>query len=82
MPGGPNSQLWTLPNASRRRSRGSGARAIRGSRIGIGDAIATTKDFPGITGKITLNTDRNPIKPAVMLRIENGRFVYVETLNP
>jgi hypothetical protein len=29
-----------------------------------------------------LNADGNPIKPAVMLRIENGRFVYVETLNP
>ena len=46
------------------------------------DAIAATKDFPGVTGRITLNADRNPIKPAVMLRIENGRFVYVETLSP
>jgi len=48
----------------------------------VRDALAVTKDFPGVTGKITLNADRNPIKPAVMLRIENGRFVYVETLNP
>ena len=48
----------------------------------VRDALAATKDFPGVTGKITLNADRNPIKPAVMLRIENGRFVYVETLNP
>jgi branched-chain amino acid transport system substrate-binding protein len=48
----------------------------------VRDALASTKDFPGVTGKITLNADRNPIKPAVMLRIENGRFVYVETLNP
>ena len=62
------------------------ADAIRraGSTAGdkLRDAIAVTKDFPGVTGKITLNADRNPIKPAVMLRIENGRFVYVETLNP
>jgi len=48
----------------------------------VRDALAATKDFPGVTGKITLNADRNPIKPAVMLRIENGRFVYVETLKP
>jgi branched-chain amino acid transport system substrate-binding protein len=48
----------------------------------VRDALAATKDFPGVTGKITLNADRNPIKPAVMLRIENGRFVYVETLHP
>ena len=48
----------------------------------VRDALASTKDFPGVTGRITLNADRNPIKPALILRIENGRFVYVETLNP
>jgi branched-chain amino acid transport system substrate-binding protein len=62
------------------------AAAIRraGSTAGdkVRDALAVTKDFPGVTGRITLNADRNPIKPAVMLRIENGRFVYVETLKP
>lgn len=62
------------------------ANAIRraGSTAGekVRDALAVTKDFPGVTGRITLNADRNPIKPAVMLRIENGRFVYVETLKP
>jgi len=62
------------------------AAAIRraGSTAGekVRDALAATKDFPGVTGRITLNADRNPIKPAVMLRIENGRFVYVETLKP
>ena len=62
------------------------ADAIRraGSTAGdkVRDALATTKDFSGVTGKITLNADRNPIKPAIMLRIENGRYVYVEKLNP
>ena len=46
------------------------------------DALARTKDFPGVSGRITLNADRNPVKPAVVLRVENGRFVYVETMNP
>lgn len=46
------------------------------------DAIAATKDFPGVTGNITINSERNAIKPAVVLKIENGKFVYVETVNP
>jgi branched-chain amino acid transport system substrate-binding protein len=45
-------------------------------------AIAATKDFPGVTGKITINEERNAIKPAVVLKIQNGKFVYVETVNP
>jgi branched-chain amino acid transport system substrate-binding protein len=48
----------------------------------VRDALATTKDFPGVTGTITLNKDRNPIKAALILKIENGRFVSVETVNP
>src|SRR6185295_15495339 len=31
------------------------------------DAIAQTKEFPGVTGSITLNKDRNADKPAVVL---------------
>jgi branched-chain amino acid transport system substrate-binding protein len=46
------------------------------------DAIAATKDFPGVTGNITINNERNAVKPAVVLKIENGKFVYVETVNP
>lgn len=45
-------------------------------------AIAATKDFPGVTGKITINEERNAVKPAVVLKIQNGKFVYVETVNP
>ncbi|MFN2385455.1 MAG: ABC transporter substrate-binding protein [Thermoanaerobaculia bacterium] len=48
----------------------------------IRDALAATKDFPGVTGKISINAERNAIKPAVILRIENGKFVYVETVSP
>lgn len=46
------------------------------------DAIAATKDFDGITGKITLNAERNADKPAVVLTIKDGKFRYVETLQP
>ena len=48
----------------------------------VRDALAATKDFPGVTGKITINKDRNAVKPAVVLKVENGKFVYVETVSP
>lgn len=48
----------------------------------VNAAIAATKDFPGVTGKITLDSHRNPTKPAVMLQVKNGKFAYVETIAP
>jgi branched-chain amino acid transport system substrate-binding protein len=48
----------------------------------IRDEIARTKDHPGVTGKITLDAERNANKPAVVLEIKDGKFVYRETISP
>jgi len=48
----------------------------------IRDAIAQTKDFPGAAGTITLDANRNPSKPAVVLQIADGKYKYVTTVNP
>lgn len=48
----------------------------------VRDALAATKDFAGVTGKITIDADRNASKPAVILTISNGQFKYVETVAP
>jgi branched-chain amino acid transport system substrate-binding protein len=48
----------------------------------IREALVVTKDFPGVTGQITIDKDRNAVKPAVVLKIDNGKFVYVETVKP
>jgi branched-chain amino acid transport system substrate-binding protein len=48
----------------------------------IRDAIAATKDFPGITGSITLDKDRNAVKPAVVLQVKDGKLEYVESITP
>lgn len=45
-------------------------------------AIATTKDFPGVTGSITLDKDRNPVKSAVMLVMRDRMPRYVERIAP
>jgi branched-chain amino acid transport system substrate-binding protein len=45
----------------------------------IRDAIATTKDVPGVTGKITLDPEtRNASKPIVILQVKDGKSVFVE----
>ncbi|MDT4897786.1 MAG: branched-chain amino acid transport system substrate-binding protein [Acidobacteriota bacterium] len=58
-----------------KRANGTECAALR-------DAIAQTKDFKGITGVITLDTDRNAVKPAVVLELRDKRFVYKETIQP
>jgi branched-chain amino acid transport system substrate-binding protein len=48
----------------------------------IRDAIAATKDFPGVTGNITIDAERNASKSAVIVTIKDGAFKYVETIAP
>ena len=48
----------------------------------IRDAIAATKDFPGVTGTITINAERNAVKSAVVLKVEDGKYLLTETIKP
>ncbi|QOJ01817.1 MAG: ABC transporter substrate-binding protein [Phycisphaeraceae bacterium] len=40
------------------------------------DAIAATKDFPGVTGRITLDRNRNAVKPIVVLERKGGAWIF------
>ena len=46
------------------------------------DALAQTKDFRGITGSISMDAHRNAVKPAVVLKLLDVRFIYQETIQP
>lgn len=46
------------------------------------DAIAQTKNFPGVTGTITIDQERNAVKPAVVLKLQDLKFVYETTISP
>ena len=46
------------------------------------DAIAATKDHAGIAGTITLDANRNPVKPAVVLQVAENKVKYLTTINP
>ena len=50
-------------------------RAKSSDKSAVRNALATTKDFPGVTGKITIDANRNAQVPVYMLRIDkNGKF--------
>ena len=44
------------------------------------DAIAATREFDGVTGRISIDAERNARKDAVVLKIEDGRFRYYRTI--
>ena len=48
----------------------------------IRDALAATKNFPGVSGTITINRQRNAVKRAVIVTIKNGLQSYVASYEP
>lgn len=48
----------------------------------VRDALADTKNFEGVSGKISMGQNGNPIKSMVINKVEGGKFVYVTTINP
>lgn len=46
------------------------------------DAIAATKDYPGVTGRTTIDSHRNASKPAVIIAVKDGHPTFVETIQP
>jgi len=46
------------------------------------DAIAATSAFDGVSGKFSLNADRDAVKALVFIKIEGGQFRYTATVNP
>ena len=48
----------------------------------IRDKIAATENFVGATGNITLDGNGDAVKSAVINKVENGKFVYLTTVEP
>ena len=57
-------------------------RASDFSRTTINQAIITTKNFPGITGMITIDANRNALKPAVVLKTTSKGMVFKQKVAP
>ena len=50
--------------------------------VKIKENIATTKDFVGATGNITLDANGDAVKSAVIKKVDEGKFVYLTTVEP
>ncbi len=57
-----------------RRANGTESAALR-------DAIAATRDYDGVTGRITIDAERNARKDAVVLQIKEGRFRFFRAVS-
>lgn len=57
-------------------------RADSADSVAIRDALAGTSEFVGATGKITLDTNGDAVKSAVINKVEGGQFVYLTTVEP
>lgn len=49
---------------------------------GIRAAIAATKDFQGVTGKITIDKNRNARKSAIILKVKGQKFTVFKEYKP
>jgi branched-chain amino acid transport system substrate-binding protein len=56
------------------------AKSLDGDELAA--AIASTSDFPGVTGNITIGKDRNAVKSAVVLVMRDGQPHYAATVQP
>ena len=48
----------------------------------IRDELAKTKDFAGVTGKISMDANRNPVKSAVVVKVDGANNKFVTTISP
>ncbi len=48
----------------------------------VRDALATTRAFEGVTGTISINSERNASKSAVIIAIQGGKLAFKERIQP
>lgn len=58
------------------------AAAGKADPLAIREALAATKGFQGVTGSVTYTGTGDPVKGAVVIKIEKGRFVFDSAVNP
>ena len=46
------------------------------------DALAATRDYAGVTGRITIDAQRNASKSAVIFVVRDGKFAFLESIAP
>jgi branched-chain amino acid transport system substrate-binding protein len=63
-------------------SKSGDAEAQKAARAKLRDLVNGVQAFPGVTGAITFDADRNPVKPAVVIKIEGGVEKFDASIAP
>lgn len=76
----------TAPSALGYDAAGVACEALRRtpqlSRAALSGSLNSTADYIGVTGIISINEKRNPVKDVVVLKAYGGRFYFETTINP
>ena len=48
----------------------------------VRDALAGLKDYDAVTGKFSINENRDAVKSAAIMQIKGGKFTFLQTVNP
>jgi len=60
----------------------AGSEARKAACQKVRDIIAATKQYPGVTGSITLDANRDASKPAVVIEIKDGKKLFRTSIAP
>ena len=50
--------------------------------VDVANGLAKIKNFEGVTGQITVNQNHDPVKSAYLVKLEKGKEVSAEIVNP
>ena len=56
------------------------AEGARTSKV-LAANLASLKDFEGVTGPISIDENHNPVKSAIMVKLDNGKEVSAEAVS-
>ena len=48
----------------------------------VAAALAATKNFEGVTGVMTINENHDMVKPFVIMTVKDGKFQWLDTVQP
>jgi branched-chain amino acid transport system substrate-binding protein len=51
-------------------------------RAKVRQALADTRGFEAVSGTIAFDRHGDPVKPAIVMKIENGRPVFLKRVDP
>jgi branched-chain amino acid transport system substrate-binding protein len=57
-------------------------RAGAADPVKLKDALATTKDFKGVTGNVSIDSNHNPVKSITVIEMKDGEQTFLKKQQP